>query len=53
MLTAEIRELLNQISAFKNKITKDSKLFFEYAREFNDAQEIGNSVETALRTRTQ
>lgn len=53
MLTAEIRELLNQITAFKNKVTKDSRLFFEYGREFNDAQEIGNTVETALRTRTQ
>ena len=53
MLTEEMRELLNQITAFKNKISKDSKLFFEYAREFNDAQELGNTVETALRARTQ
>jgi hypothetical protein len=53
MLTEEIRELLKRITMFKNKVSKDSKLFFQYAREFNDAQEIGNSVETALRTRTQ
>ena len=53
MLTEEIRELLKRITAFKNKVSKDSKLFFEYAREFNDAQEIGYTVETALRTRTQ
>ena len=53
MLTEEIRELLQRITTFKNKLSKDSKLFFEYAREFNDAQEIGNTVETALRTRTQ
>ena len=53
MLTSEIRELLNQITTFKNKLSKDSKLFIQYSREFNDAQEIGSTVESALRARTQ
>jgi hypothetical protein len=53
MLTSEIRELLNQITAFKNKLSKDSKLFFAHGREFNDANELGASVESALRARTQ
>ncbi len=53
MLTGEIRELLNQITAFKNKLTKDSKLFMEYGRELNDTQELASQVETALRSRTQ
>jgi hypothetical protein len=53
MLTSEIRELLNQVTALKNKLSKDSKLFIDYAREFNDLNEIGDIVETALRSRTQ
>lgn len=53
MLTSEIRELLNQITVFKNKLAKDSKAFIEYAREFNDLNELGSTVETALRSRTQ
>jgi hypothetical protein len=53
MLTGEIRDLLNQITAFKNKMTKDSKLFIDYGREFNDLNEIGDIVESALRSRTQ
>jgi hypothetical protein len=53
MLTSEIRELLKEITAFKNKLSRDGKLFVEYGREFNDAQEIGAAVETALRSRTQ
>ena len=53
MLTAEIRELLNQITAFKNRLSRDSKLFVQYGREFNDAHELGNTVETALVSRTQ
>jgi hypothetical protein len=53
MLTAEMRELLNQITAFKNKLSRDSKLFIQYGREFNDAHELGNTVETALASRTQ
>lgn len=53
MLTSEIRELLNQVTAFKNKLSKDSKLFVEYGREFNDTHEIGDIIETALRSRTQ
>lgn len=53
MLTSEIRQLLSQITAFKNKLSKDSKLFVEYSREFNEAHEIGNTVESALRARTQ
>lgn len=53
MLTSEIRDLLREITAFKNKLSKDSKLFIEYGREFNDAHEIGSVVENALRSRTQ
>jgi FtsZ-interacting cell division protein YlmF len=53
MLTSEIRELLMEITAFKNKISRDSKLFIKYAREFNDAQEIGNVTENALTSRNQ
>ncbi len=53
MLTSEIRELLNRITEFKSKLSRDSKLFVEYGREFNDAHEIGAVVETALGTRTQ
>jgi hypothetical protein len=53
MLTSEIRELLKDITAFKNKLSRDSKLFFAYAQEFNDANEIADTVETALRSRTQ
>ena len=53
MLTTEIRELLKEITAFKNKLARDSKLFIEYGREFNEAHEIGDIVESALRSRTQ
>ena len=53
MLTPEIRELLMEITAFKNKILRDSKLFIKYAREINGAQEIGNVTENALTSRNQ
>jgi len=53
MLTSEIRELLKEITAFKNKLSRDNKLFVEYGREFNDTHEIGAVVENALRSRTQ
>jgi hypothetical protein len=53
MLTSEIRELLGEITAFKTKIRSDRKLFVDYAREFNEAQELGNLTETALRSRGQ
>ncbi len=53
MLTAEIRELLAQITTFKNKLSRDSKLFIQYGRESNDAHELGSIVETALVSRTQ
>jgi hypothetical protein len=52
MLAGEIRQLLDEISAFKNRISKDSKLFIEYGREINDLHEMGDVVETALRART-
>ena len=52
MLTAEIRELLNNITAFKNKMLKDSKVFIDYGREFNDLQELGSRVESALTSRS-
>ena len=53
MLTSEIRELLGQITAFKTKIRSDRKLFVDYAREFNEANEIANLTETALQSRSQ
>ena len=53
LLTSEILELLKEITAFKNKLSKDSKLFIDYGREFNDAHELGDIVESALRARTQ
>ena len=52
LLTPEIRTLLGEITAFKNKLSKDSQLFFKYPREFNDANEISSVVEDALRART-
>jgi len=53
MLTEEMRELLKEITAFKNKISRDAKLFIEYGREFNELQEIGAAAETELRSRSQ
>ncbi len=52
MLATEMRELLNKITAFKNKLLKDNKLFIEYGREFNDLQELGSTVESALTSRS-
>jgi hypothetical protein len=51
MLTAEMVALLNEITAFKNMIAKNSKYFVQYGREFNDAQEMGARVETKLKSR--
>ena len=51
MLATEIRDLLSEITAFKNKLLKDNKLFIEYGREFNDTQELASNVENALRSR--
>ena len=53
MLTSEIRELLKEITGFKNMISRNSNYFVEYAVEFNEAQEVGNITETALRSRDQ
>ena len=53
MLTSEIRDLLNQITSFKNNLARDSKLFIEYGREFNAVHELATAVETALESRTQ
>ena len=53
MLTSEIRELLKEITGFKNMISRNSKYFIDYAREFNEAQEIGNVTEAALTARNQ
>ena len=52
MLTEEIRELLKGITAFKNKLSRDAKLFIEYGREFNELQEFGAAAETELRSRS-
>ncbi|HET9295789.1 MAG TPA: hypothetical protein VFP18_02770 [Candidatus Binatia bacterium] len=51
MLTSEIRDLLKEIKAFKDKISGDSKLFLNYGREFNDVHEISSAVEVALESR--
>lgn len=53
LLTSEILDLLKEITAFKNKLSKDGKLFIEYGQEFNGAHEIGATVESALQARTQ
>jgi hypothetical protein len=53
MLTSEIRELLKEITSFKNLLSKNSKYFIDYARELNEAQEIGNLTEVALTARNQ
>jgi len=51
MLTEEIRNLLKEIKAFKDKMGDNSKLFVEYAREFNDIHEISSAVEAAFNAR--
>ena len=51
MLTAEMTALLNEITAFKNMVAKNSNYFVQYGREFNDAQEMGALVETKLKSR--
>src|SRR5687768_9541600 len=51
MLTEEIRALLKEIKAFKNKMSDNSKLFVEYSREFNDIHEISSAVEAAFKAR--
>jgi hypothetical protein len=51
MLTEEIRDLLKEIKAFKDKMSRNSKLFIEYAREFNDIHQISSEVEAAFNAR--
>jgi hypothetical protein len=51
MLTEEIRDLLKEIKAFKDKMSGDSKLFIEYGREFNDIHQISSAVEAAFNAR--
>jgi hypothetical protein len=51
MLTSEIRALLREIKAFKDKISGNSKLFVDYAREFNDIHEISSAVEAVFNAR--
>ena len=51
VLTDEIRDLLKEIKAFKDKMGDNSKLFVEYAREFNDIHEISSAVEAAFNAR--
>ena len=53
LLTSEIRVLMKEITEFKNKLSKDSKLFIKYGREFNEAHELADVVETVLAARTQ
>jgi hypothetical protein len=51
MLTSEIRDLLKEIKTFKGKMSGDSKLFVEYAREFNEIHQISSEVEAAFNAR--
>jgi hypothetical protein len=51
MLTDEIRSLLKEIKAFKDKMSRDSKLFIEYAREFNEIHQISSEVEAVISAR--
>jgi hypothetical protein len=51
MLTSEIRDLLREIKAFKDKLSGPGKLLGDYAREFNDVHEVGSIVEAALQSR--
>jgi hypothetical protein len=51
MLTNEILDLLKEIKAFKDKMSRNSKLFVEYAREFNDIHQISSEVEAAFKAR--
>jgi hypothetical protein len=53
LLTSEIRLLMKEITEFKNKLSKDSKLFIKYGREFNEAHDLADVVETVLTARTQ
>lgn len=52
MATEEIRALLKEIVAFKNRFSKERNLYREYSREFNDIHEVSSVVEDALRERT-
>lgn len=51
MLTEEIRALLKEIKAFKDKISGDSKYVVDYTREFNDIHEISAAVEAVHNAR--
>jgi hypothetical protein len=48
MLPEDARALLKDISDYKNKILKDSRLFLDYGREFNELQKMGAAVDEAI-----
>ena len=52
LLTVEIRDLLNEITAFRTKLIKDRALFLEYPQEVNDISNLSKVVEASLRSRT-
>jgi len=48
MFPEDIRALLKEISDYRTKIMKDSKLFIEYGREFNELQKMSAEADEAL-----
>jgi hypothetical protein len=48
MFPEDARALLKDISDYKNKILKDSRLFLDYGREFNDLQKMGAAVDEVI-----
>jgi hypothetical protein len=49
MFPEDIRALIKDISDYRTKILKDSKLFIDYGREFNELQKMGAAADNALR----
>jgi len=48
MFPDDLRALSKEIFDYKTKIQKDPKLFIERGREFNDLQQMGTAVDSAL-----
>lgn len=49
MFPEDIRALIKDIADYRTKILKDSKLFIDYGREFNELQKMGAAADNALR----
>ncbi|HXG51458.1 MAG TPA: hypothetical protein VNN77_08660 [candidate division Zixibacteria bacterium] len=52
MLTSELLELSNRLAVFRRKLQQEGKTN-EYLKEFTELQEIGETVEAALKSRRQ